>query len=127
MVLAIVYMAGVLGFDVHSSADTHRSYVIPLFNGISCERIHPEALCHHHGHAECEDDEDCCHDTIELLEVTGEYGADAKAVLPDMVSVCLQVINVQQVVFACADAHITVPEDYSPPAPDLAELCILRI
>lgn len=126
MLLTIIYLVGVLGFDVHSSADTHRSYVIsPLF-GVSCEKIHPEALCHHHGHEECEEDEDCCHDTIEQLEITGDVQSDVAGVIIVGIQACPPYTTIPQICTA-DNAVFHTPTGFTPPAPDLAQLCILRI
>lgn len=80
--LAVWYVASVVGFDVHYCGDNGRVYVESLLASHDCEDIHPDAPCaHHHDccdhHSDacsssCEDDEDCCTDVIEVLQISGE-------------------------------------------------------
>lgn len=67
-----IYVLASAGFDVHVCADSGRVYVGLLVGGVSCETIHPDVPCHHHGHDCCEDDEDCCSDEIAVLSITGD-------------------------------------------------------
>lgn len=35
-VVALLYLVGVFGFDVHWSEDSRQTYIVPLFAGIEC-------------------------------------------------------------------------------------------
>jgi len=71
------YLLSVSGIDIHTDVHDDRSYVVPLFSGISCERIHPEDdchCCHIHKHlhsCECELETEDCSDKICTTDITG--------------------------------------------------------
>ena len=88
------YLFTVAGFDVHRSCECGRLFIKPLFAGISCERIHPDVECpgEHEGH--CEDEEDCCTDSIYQILLTGEYApAPFSFDSPQMAVVSFPVFN----------------------------------
>ena len=122
--VAIVYLAGVFGFDVHRSEDTHRTYVIPLFAGISCDHIHPESPCHHHGNEECQDHEDCCHDTVEMLDITGSVPDDAVTVPAS--AAMLPVMPASVPASVIRERTVSGTAFHSPPSPGLSKMCVLR-
>lgn len=87
--LCLVYLAGIAGFDIHVDHHEGRTYVVSLLSDTSCEKIHPEDVCHccHHHHpetasAECADEgvcaeDDDCQDFADYLGLTGD-GSDAQ-------------------------------------------------
>lgn len=125
VVITIAYMVGIFGSDIHRSEDSHRTYVIPLFAGISCERIHPDAPCHHHGEEECDEHEDCCHDTVETLDITGNMPCDVVSV-----PVCFAQLpsfpTPVETVFSQEHSFVR-PAFFYPPPPDLSMMCVLRV
>lgn len=124
-VIAIAYMVGVFGFDIHRSEDSHRTYIIPLWGGISCERIHPDAPCHHHGDEECGGHEDCCHDSVNILDLTGTALSDAVTV--PLCSAQLQVSPTPVAGAFSQEFSYARPAFHSPPPPDLSMMCVLRV
>ena len=125
-VVAFFYLVGVFGFDIHSSTEAQRTFIVPLFAGICCEHIHPDAPCHcDDGEGECEDHEDCCHDTIEVLDIPG--------------LACISLVSVPVFFFApvlCEAPAVPAVEAaqlgpcssaFFPPPPDLSLMCIMRV
>jgi len=76
--MCVWYLLSVSGIDIHTDTHDGRSYVVPLFSGISCERIHPEDDCHcchiHHHLRSCEcglDEQEDCSDRICVVDISG--------------------------------------------------------
>jgi len=124
--LTAVYLLAEVGFDVHCDNQRNRTYLVPLFSGISCEEIHPEHPCHHHHHEGCEAHEDCCTNTIEYLQASVEQSECIS--LPDCPSLELCTDYPQS---AAYPAGYAVSEGFkpspSPPRLQLRRLCILRV
>lgn len=125
MLVTVFYSVGVFGYDIHRSEDTHCTYIIPLCAGISCDRIHPECLCHHGDHGECEDHEDCCHDTVEVLSITGTSLND----LFQVPCFLTPAVTLMSPVLTYAQSRLSASGcvESSPPPPDLSFLCLLRV
>lgn len=83
--VAIVYILGVMGFNVHSCMTSGELFVSPLIEGATCHDLHPGHDCHSgccHGHegedccAHCSGEnvissQDCCSDNPVYLNITG--------------------------------------------------------
>lgn len=59
-VMALWYLVGIMGFDVHSCTATGDVFVQPVLAGVTCDDIHPEHDCGDHGSC-CGHDRSCCH------------------------------------------------------------------
>lgn len=125
VLVTVAYAAAVFGFDIHSSEEAHHSFVVPLFAGISCDHIHPDTPCHSDGaEGECDEHEDCCHDTIEVLTVPG-LSSEAVDSVP---AYFYQMFSMEA---SPAPAYVRIfPESgvlsFFPP-PDLSLMCVLRV
>lgn len=124
-VVAFFYLVGVFGFDIHSSTEAQRTFIVPLFAGISCEHIHPDAPCHcDGGEGECEEHEDCCHDTVEVLDIPG------LACIPLASVPAFHFVSVlcEAPAFPAAAAQQGPRSSaFFPPPPDLSQMCIMRV
>ncbi|MCM1177298.1 MAG: hypothetical protein NC308_08150 [Clostridium sp.] len=89
--VALVYVLSVLGFNVHSCAESGEMFVAPLFEGATCHDFHPEHHCHaeccghHPGMHECcggasMSGNACCSDDLFLLSLTGAVRDDSSHV-----------------------------------------------
>ena len=125
-VVAFFYLVGVFGFDIHSSTEAQRTFIVPLFAGICCEHIHPDAPCHcDDGEGECEDHEDCCHDTIEVLDIPGLASIPSASVPAYFLTPVLCETPIVQTVAVMRQGS---PRDaFFPSPPDLSLMCIMRV
>lgn len=121
------YLLSVLGFDVHYCGDNGRIYVEPLFAGISCERIHPDSPCH--DHCRCDGDEECCSDTIAVLDIAGDgSGVSVQVPAPDqMPAIAPSSISVYSNPSAYAGSGRIYSYPPGPPNGRLSLLCVLRV
>lgn len=123
----LLYLAAVVGFDVHFCGDDGRVYVEPLFAGISCETIHPDSPCHHFDCGCCDGDEDCCSDSIAILQLTGD-GSDCAVVVPGPFAVQAALLpELTSVPVRIAALKIRASNPHDPPPPALSRLCVLRV
>ena len=123
------YVLSVLGFDIHTCGDNGRIYIEPLAVGISCERIHPEAPCHHHCCNCCDDGEDCCSDTIAVLSLSGD-GPAVSVQLPTPIQIPLFTVETPDVTVRFREAGVQnriMTDPPGPPAQKLSLLCVRRV
>ena len=89
VLLALWYLLGVTGLDVHSDREHGRTYVVCSISGGDCEHIHPEAHCHDEAsepRGGCLSDEDCCSDDFEAVLAPSELQDGMRAALPVVAS-----------------------------------------
>lgn len=81
--LLTVYTLGIIGFDIHTCSSTKETFSVSILSGTECSDIHPEhahqcITCHccaeHNANkTSCElNDKECCSDTFQALNLTGE-------------------------------------------------------
>lgn len=91
-VTLFLYVAAVVGFDIHTDEEHGHTYIRSLLSDLSCRSIHPDAPCGHHhdsdccADCECGDDEDCCSDDSEQFNEAGTTSG--------MLTVCAEIITV---------------------------------
>lgn len=105
VMLVIWYCISIIGFDVHTCMTSGESYVVTVLEGTECKDIHPEhtccadaishscPCCHHedaseHGDTASVEEQDCCHDDIQVLLLTGSRSDDESRHHYDQVSLC---------------------------------------
>lgn len=59
-IMAIWYLVGVIGLDVHSCSATGDVFVHSALRGVTCEDVHPGHDCNDHGSC-CGHPSSCCH------------------------------------------------------------------
>lgn len=146
LMMCLVYLAGVVGFDIHTDHHEGRTYVVSLLSDTSCEKIHPDDICHcceHHHHHDAHSDvngptcegegfcaeEDDCQDTADFLDITGD-GFDAQHTHFEpaagfafyMVSPACDIIP--GIPYA---SQLLRPGSFSPPRVLLSRICVLRV
>ena len=121
----LLYMLGVAGFDMHRCEDSHQTYFAFLASGITCSDIHPDCPCHHDDGGECDEDEDCCCDTIGILGVTGE--APTAVLSVPACPVDHTVIFGQAGTIGSALKRFSIENRYYPPPASLSLLCVFRV
>ena len=81
-VTTLMYVAAIVGFDIHTDREHGHIYIHSLLSDLSCESTHPDSPCTHHHHDcdcccdcddhGCDEDEDCCSDESEQLRATAD-------------------------------------------------------
>lgn len=124
-----MYLGAVAGFDVHSCSDNGHVYIEPLIAGISCDDIHPDTPCNegHGAGCHCHDGEDCCSDSIEVLQLSGD---NTRAVhVPLALFHTIASVFHENGLPAPYSVSKTVTEsDTDPPglSPDIYRYCVIR-
>lgn len=127
--MLVMYLAGVVGFDIHVDHHDHHAYVVSLLSKIDCEDIHPEEHCHccDHHHGDCDADDEDCENFVEHLEITG-CDDDSHADLVPMVAVQVMpvVASVNIIPEFCSEP--TDVDDFAlQPRELLSQNCVLRV
>lgn len=68
-VMALWYLVGIMGFDVHSCTVTGDVFVQPVLAGMTCDDVHPDHDCAGHGSC-CGHSHSCCHSHGQKSETT---------------------------------------------------------
>lgn len=132
--VALWYLFATVGFDIHRSSDSGDAYIVPLLQDISCGSIHPEApCCHEHhedcdGHDGCDDDEDCCSDTLERLSSVCDVSSSTQAPAPLALQACTVPLTGDRTAF-CADTRACfteLPPRAGPPDSVHLLFCVFR-
>lgn len=147
-ILVVFYALGICGMNIHSCSHTGERYVTFLFEGTSCQDIHPE---HHHdascdceeccaGHEcdecgdcccghDCDGDDGCCSNDSIQLYLTGDsdHASEMRHVAVDFPA-----IIVPQMAALVIEAPVVNDDAYiAPPALPgvdvLSAFCILRV
>ena len=129
VLLCLWYLLSTAGFDIHSDRHDHRTYVVSLITGISCEHIHPDdecSCCHHHlGGENCEE-EDCTNE-VHILSITGD-GQTHSQLLCEVPS-SFAIITIPKMSLSEDCIHSTdgkSPQKETPPKLRLRLLCTMR-
>lgn len=136
LVLCLAYLWGVVGVDIHVDHHEGRIYVVSLLSDTSCEKIHPEDVCHcceHHHHHEADGicpEEDDCQDIADFLVITGDgYDSHLSSVAPAIGAA----FNLPTPSYAASLARTTdlkmQPKPLTPlsPGDHLSQICVLRV
>ena len=77
IIVLVMYLFAIVGFDIHNDFEHGEVYVISALQDSSCEKVHPEHQCHDHSHCSCHghcagsdrciSGEECCSDSIVML------------------------------------------------------------
>lgn len=131
--VVVWYLFSVVGFDIHCCADNGMVYVEPLLAGISCEQIHPDCPCCHHGETcacdedchHCSEDEDCCSDTLERLSDPSVTSASPATPAPGLLAAVVPTPAPEVAQASFVMDRSLVAKD--PPRERLSRICILRV
>ena len=133
VLVAIWYLIAVVGFDIHNCSDNGRVYIEPLIAGISCDDIHPDTPCGcghcHEAGCHCHEDEDCCSDTIEYLQLSGDN--TQISYVPDVAVISLFTnVPISKEQSYTDNRSIILMAETAPPgtmSPDILDYCVLRV
>jgi len=74
LLVALWYVAAIVGLDIHTNHHDGEVFVVSLLGHTDCESLHPTDKCHcmEHHHGLChEHDEDCENETV-FVSLTGD-------------------------------------------------------
>ena len=138
VVLTVLYVLSLGGINVHTCSHTGARYVTFLFEGTTCQQIHPSGHhCHHEdGCCHCGEDHDCngedgcCTNVSRFLTLTGsdDASSQAKHLSPDSFDLALAPVAVEtpSVIFSAYVPSLPIP---APPllGPSPSSICVLRV
>jgi len=141
VVLLVIYVMSLGGINVHTCSHTGDSYVTFLFEGVSCQAIHPShshehgtccSCCDHHEAEEhsCDGEDDCCSNESHLLLLTGDsdHSVGQKHLTADSVDIIVPTATVIEI---SVEESVEIAEAISdtswPPLDVLSTFCILRV
>ena len=135
VVTAIMYVAAIVGFDIHSDREHGHIYIHSLLSDLSCASIHPDSPCTHHHHDcdcccgcddhGCDEDEDCCSDESEQLSVTADMVS-----MTDLSAACTPAFTsapVPAIPVFCQKFKVNIDIYKGPPRALLSKDCILLV
>lgn len=127
VLVCLIYLAGIVGFDIHIDHHDGHVFVVSLLQHTDCESIHPDDVCHccAHHHGDCHEDDEDCENIIEHLDITGAGDHQNIQTAPDNIIVDLGVGVAVNTVKTRVNRIFTKVSD--PPREHLSRICVLRV